>query len=320
MERIIAVIALWRDSAKYLSTSLRQLEKEAETLSPKYRFFYSFYENDSVDNTPQLLSSWLDKHQGVLLSQTRKDPKWKSVQSIRRTKLMAEYRNLALKGLYEINFDYLFVFDTDITLEEALISRMINILDLNSEIGMITPNTIQNVPDAYQSKSDSSYYDSWALIDIRGNKGLSYASNPFLSFDDRHLWRSGLRINVQSAFGGAALIRGNLFKNGYINWSGDNGCEHWDFCKRIRNLNYLVTVDPLLSCKVNSSKKKKADYILVQYDKSRLIRSQLGINSNLLKRVISNVRYVFFKGILLLKNIIKSILKFFISFKNLNSL
>ena len=79
------------------------------------------------------------------------------------------------------------------------------------------------------------YYDSWALRDIQGNSGLSYSSNPFVLSEDRDLWSSGLRVSVQSAFGGAALVRGNLFKTGNIRWSGENGCEHWYFCEKIRN-------------------------------------------------------------------------------------
>ena len=105
MERIIAVIALWRDSSKYLSDTLRQLEQQEKILSTKYRFFYSFYENDSEDNTPELLSQWIDRHDGVLQSEKRGDPRWKSIPSRARTKLMAEYRNIALKGLKHIKFD-----------------------------------------------------------------------------------------------------------------------------------------------------------------------------------------------------------------------
>ena len=311
MEKIIAVIALWRDSSQYLTASLRQLEKQEETLLSKYRFFYSFYENDSVDNTPQLLNKWINTHYGVFLSEKRNDPKWKSVPSIRRTKLMAEYRNLAFKGLNKINFDYLFVLDTDIILEDKLISKMINILDLNPAIGMITPNTIQNVPDAYHNESNCSYYDSWALKDIEGNNGLSYSSNPFLLCEDRDLWSSGLRVNVNSAFGGAALIRGNLFHKSNIRWSGENGCEHWNFCEQIRDLGYLVTVDPCLFSQVNVSQKKNADFILVQYDKSRLNKVQFHMKSSLFKKFIYNIRYRFFKYLLVLKNVLKFSLKFF---------
>ena len=65
------------------------------------------------------------RHNGVLLSENRSDPRWKSIQSIRRTKLMAEYRNLALKGLNHITFDYLFVLDTDINLGDNLLIKMI---------------------------------------------------------------------------------------------------------------------------------------------------------------------------------------------------
>ena len=310
MERIIAVMALWRDSSKYLTTTLYQLDKQEINLSSEYKFFYSFYENDSIDNTPELLSNWIDRHDGVLLSEKRNDPRWKSLPSIRRTKLMAEYRNLALRGLKKINFDYLFVLDTDIIYENNLINKMINILDSNSTIGMITPNTTQDIPDAYHSKSDFSYYDSWALIDIKGNNGLSYASNPFILFEDRNLWNAGLRVNVQSAFGGAALIRGNLFENTNLRWYGDNGCEHWNFCAKIRNLGYEVSVDPLLESQITLNKRKHADLILVQYDKSRLNKLQLDNQSTLLTKIIYTIRYIFFRYLLLLKNIFKFIFKF----------
>ncbi len=311
MERIIAVIALWRDSSKYLTNTLYQLEKQEIRLSSKYKFFYSFYENDSVDNTSELLSNWIDRHDGFLLSEKRNDPKWKSVPSIRRTKLMAEYRNLALKGLKKINFDYLFVLDTDIIFDNNLINKMLNILDSSSTIGMITPNTIQDIPDAYESKSEYSYYDSWALLDIQGNNGLSYASNPFILLEDRNLWNAGLRVNVQSAFGGAALIRGNLFENTNLCWSGDNGCEHWDFCAKIRNLGYEVSVDPLLVSQINLTKRTNSDFLLVQYDKSRLHKLQLDIQSPLLIKIIYTIRYIFFRYLLLLKNMFKFILRFF---------
>ena len=65
--KIVAVLSLWRDSEGYIDRSLDQFEA-METLlhAHKIRCVYSFFENDSVDETPHILMDWLSTRKGIL--------------------------------------------------------------------------------------------------------------------------------------------------------------------------------------------------------------------------------------------------------------
>ena len=99
MTKTIAVISLWRDSQAYIHTSLNQLSTQEDELGSDYSFFYSFYENDSIDDTSKILREWLVDRQGVLLTEKRNHPKWESVPSRSRTEAMAKYRNVCLDSI-----------------------------------------------------------------------------------------------------------------------------------------------------------------------------------------------------------------------------
>ena len=271
MTKTIAVVSLWRDSQNYIYTSLRQLAKQEEDLGIGYSFFYSFYENDSLDNTPKILREWLKDRDGVLLTEKHNHPKWESVPSSSRTQAMAEYRNSCLYSLRNRKYDYLFIIDSDIFYENDLFKSMIQLIDNNKRYGMITPNTQQNVSDKFGFKKSTSYYDSWALKDLNGNQGLSFSYNPFIMFGDRRNWDKSLAISVSSAFGGISIVRGSLLQEKKLLWNGDIGCEHWYFCEKIREMSYLIVVHPLLSAEVRNVNPVRPDIFLLIYDKLRLI-------------------------------------------------
>ena len=273
MTKSIAVISLWRDSQSYIYTSLKQLTNQEEELGSDYSFFYSFYENDSLDDTSKILRKWLDDRKGILLTEKRNDPKWESVPSISRTQAMAQYRNCCLFSLRNKSFDYLFIIDSDIYYNKYLFKSMIDLINNNKMYGMLTSNTQQNVSDKFDKNKSTSYYDSWALKDLRGNQGLSFAYNPFIMNSDRKRWDNSLPISVASAFGGISLIRGDLLKENKLIWNGDLGCEHWFFCERIREMKYLIVVHPLLFAEVKHLRPVRVDIFLLYCDKLRLMRN-----------------------------------------------
>jgi len=268
----IAIISLWRDSCRYIETSLNQLEMQEKSLSKDYLFTYSFYENDSKDETPRKLKDWIEGKNGRLISRVHGLKKWGSVNSTNRTKQLSYYRNRCLQFLSCDSYEYVFIVDSDIEYSQDLFSKMVYKMDMNKTIGMLTANTIQNVNDIYNTDCKSSYFDSWALIDLNGNQSLTYSSNPFLRFKDRKRWNEAKQISVNSAFGGIAIIRGSLIKNKDLEWNGDNGCEHWYFCEKIRSYGYSVIVDPLLMGKVNHIERVRIDPLLACFDKARLSR------------------------------------------------
>ena len=77
--------------------------------------------------------------------------------------------------LFETDSDSvgLFDIDTDIVCESNFLLKLIDKLDSNPNFGIVTPNTIQFVPDQFDSQSEYSYFDSWALIDNDGNQKIS---------------------------------------------------------------------------------------------------------------------------------------------------
>ncbi len=270
---------MWRDSQSYIFNSLKQLTNQEDDLGSDYSFFYSFYENDSVDNTSIILSEWLEDRHGVLLTEKRNHPKWQSVPSRSRTEAMAQYRNCCLDSLRDKKYDYVFIVDSDINYNNDLFKSMISLLDNNKMYGMVTPNTQQNVSDKFGSNQSTSYYDSWALKDLKGNQALSFAYNPFINSIDRSSWDNSLPISVNSAFGGIALVRGDLFQEKKLIWNGDLGCEHWYFCEKIKELDYSIIVHPLLFAEVRHINPVKPDIFLLIFDKLRLIKNTFKNNS-----------------------------------------
>ena len=314
MTKNIAVISLWRDSQSYIYRSLKQLIHQEEELGSDYSFFYSFYENDSIDDTSKILCKWLENRQGILLTEKRNHPKWESVQSISRTVAMAEYRNCCLYSLQDKKYDYLFIIDSDIYYDKDLFKSMIYLIDNNKMYGMITPNTQQNISDKFDFNKSTSYYDSWALKDLKGNQGLSFAYNPFVLTSDRLKWDQSLPVSVSSAFGGISLLRGNLLQEKKLIWNGDLGCEHWYFCEKIREMNYLIIVHPLLLAEVRHLDSVRPDLFLLIFDKLRLIKNSLKKNNleNRLKNIVIIFGLYIFNFLFFLKKNISRMIKSFI--------
>jgi GT2 family glycosyltransferase len=266
----IAVLTLWRDSDEVISQALAQYEwLENETIPKGNRFIYAFLENDSKDHTAGILLNWLKDRKGFLISEKTGSPKWGSIQSTERTSWLARYRNICLGALDYWDFDYLLVADSDVQYRPDLIERMIQHLDQNPDWGMITPNTVQDVTDAIESTGLPSYYDSWALIDRNGVPGMTFASNPFLDPTDRKEWESNEPVEVNSAFGSIALIRGSLLEES-VSWGGEKGCEHWDFCSDIRSLGYKIYVDPDLHAEIKHKETVTPNTQVVKFHKERL--------------------------------------------------
>ncbi len=314
MTKTIAVISLWRDSQTYIHTSLNQLRFQEDELGNNYSFFYSFYENDSVDDTSKILQEWLEDRQGILLTEKLNHPKWESVPFRSRTEAMAKYRNICLYSLRDKKYDYLFIVDSDIYYANDLFKSMIHLIDNNQMYGMITPNTQQNVSDKFDLSKSTSYYDSWALKDLQGNKGLSFAYNPFVMTADRIKWNSSSPVSVASAFGGISLVRGELLQEEKLIWNGDLGCEHWYFCKKIREMNYSIVVHPLLFAEVRDIHFVRPDLFLLIFDKLRLIQKRFKKNTlhNRLKNMVINFGLYIFNFLFFLKKNISRMIKLFI--------
>lgn len=271
--QILAVLALWRDSSDYLERSLAQFDAmEAILKKDGYKVVYGFFENDSVDDTPQKLQSWIRKHTGFVISECIGSPKWGSTPSLKRVQYQARYRNMALKLLEQYyNFDYLLVADTDVHWKPDLIQDMIGVLDANPTWGMVSPNTIQNVQDHVENTDRPSYFDSWSLKDRDDKQCLTFAANPFLHTKDRMLWDRKKAVSCNSAFGSIAMVKAEAMdcEDG-VEWAVIDGVEHWEFCAGIRSNGYEVIADPTLHAEVIHKKEVVPHPDIIQMQKDRL--------------------------------------------------
>ena len=274
MEKI-SVLSMFRDSESYLAEALHRLdalERETETFS----FEYFFYENDSTDSTVDTINKWIVKKEGRLLSEILNKPKFSQSTAVERQIDMTHYRNRMLDNAKPLDSTYTLLLDSDVIFNGSLINDYVQYFNndvvkhIYRKLVMITPNVSQNIKCKMFDETKDSYYDSFALVDNYNNHGLTWASNPFFHPVDRQKWASGIPVEVQSAFGGAPLIKSNVLNK--IKWSTDGGCEHWNFCRDIRQYGKIV-VAPKVKVKVELENKLinslNSDHIFMVIEKQK---------------------------------------------------
>lgn len=268
--KVLAILSLWRNSSEYIEKSLNQLEAAEELLQNRnISCVYSFFENDSTDETPVILLNWLKDRIGLLASERINAPSWGSIASLERVRYQARYRNMALAPLNSYyDYDYLLITDSDVHWEPDLILQMVDRLEQNPTWGMVSPNTVQNVRDYVGDTKRSSYFDSWSLKDLNDRQCLTFAANPFLSPSDRELWDNKLPVSCNSAFGSIAMTKAEAMDD--VEWNVIDGVEHWEFCRGIRENGYKVIADPTLHAEIIHRKEVIPDPRIVQYHKDYL--------------------------------------------------
>src|SRR6056300_1165218 len=111
MRDSIAVYSLWRDSEPHIYRTLSQLE-DLESLD--YDFEYYFYENDSKDDTVNILKNWIQKRKGSFLHETLEAKKFGSVTDQERMHLLSDCRNKCKQLGFDSKSKYSLLIDSDI--------------------------------------------------------------------------------------------------------------------------------------------------------------------------------------------------------------
>lgn len=228
-------MSLFRDSESYIYDCLNRLK----LLESKHEIEYRFYENDSVDSTKQILSTWLSSRNGKLLSESLGRPKFGTMVSSDRFKYMAEYRNKLLEFSKPIESDYCFLLDSDVIFDESIIDDYL--VYMNENVAMLTSNTVQyELPCVMYNTSLPSYYDSLALFDLEGNNCMTWSSNPFYREEDVSKWDRYEPVSVLRAFAGAALIKSDILNK--VRWYSDGDLEHWYFCDEVKKHGDILAI------------------------------------------------------------------------------
>jgi len=223
--------------ARNIEANFFYLQKRIEKIGSyfnNYKVF--FYENDSSDNTQNLLKKWSNENNSInYKSEKLEKIKHEQDYSLQRRIDMAYYRNQYLKYIQNMNFDYVIVIDTDIvggwSYEGILhsLSYDFDVIAGNSIICRIRNNSFEQL-----------YYDAWAFRALgHPNKHedeeinvLKFAkgSNPF---------------KVDSAFGGMAIYRRDILTSGKYMYT-EKDCDHVTIHEQIKRDNYDIYVNPSL--------------------------------------------------------------------------
>ena len=242
----IGLLATVRDEVLSLPRFFRLLEN-IEADSRVDQLVCSFYENDSIDDTPELLAAWLRPRSGTLQSVRTGYPRLRG-REIARTRHMADARNHALAALSDDRFDWLVVIDVDLYTKPTHIWQLIEVLQRDRSVVMACSSSLQNTPDIF-GHGLWSYYDSYALVDKNNWLGITGALIPLRDLDDRAHWIVGRPVSVQSAFGGIAVLNMNIVRLQDLRWDGTHGCEHWSFCQKASSAGLVMAcpqVNPLV--------------------------------------------------------------------------
>lgn len=227
MDNIINVFLCVRNNENILELTLENLIK-IEKDNSNYKFKYYMYENDSIDNTKKIVLNFYKNHNGNCLFETLKKKQWGCVKDNNRSLDMSYYRN-KMKSLCK-NFNnskYSLILDTNVLFDVLCFKKMIDILENNLDIHMVTPyGVLENKPNKY--------YDTYALSikNVYGNKAL-YFLNKQLKYNDI--------VDINSGFSGFSIIRSEtLYK---CNWGTEinNICsEHNVFCNEVNMYGRIV--------------------------------------------------------------------------------
>lgn len=238
----IAVFSIFRNSSACLPDFLGSLERTEEL---GHDLSYFFFENDSTDDTRELLSEFLRGRDGKIGSEKWNAPSFGSVTDPQRMALLCCCRN-ACKDLSRgrEDFDYALLIDSDIRFSDLSLTQALNtISSVGEDAVMVTANVRQNIPDLIKGYSQTSYYDTYPLRDKFGNQGLYFSDCPFVLQEDALAWHTSKPVQTMSSFGGYALVRWSAFKD--VRWSTNGACDHVNFCHSLAEYGKIYA-DPKL--------------------------------------------------------------------------
>lgn len=222
----VSVFALWRDSKNTINKTLKQLE-DLESLDG-FDFSFYFYENDSVDNTAEILDEWLSGKSGELRSENLKAQKFGRTTDPKRMKFLCDCRNKCKELSKENSSDYSLILDSDIKFDKDNFTTQLRSLNSLDSAVMVTANSRQNIPDLTFDGCNDSYYDVYAFRDRYGSSGLYWSDCPSYQSDDQFNWKMSKPIITMSSFGGFAIIKSEIFNK--VKWSADIHCDHVNMC------------------------------------------------------------------------------------------
>jgi hypothetical protein len=234
----IVITGLIRNVGDKLESNLQSLNFLEEN-SKSVKYF--LYENDSSDNTVEILNSTKSqKNNFYFKSETLNLPKFGSVKNKKRTEALSSHRNTCLKYI-ENNWsdsDYVIVIDLDFKM--ISINGILNTFGLFQTFKFIDAMAGNSFELKTMDMQNPNYkqiwnYDSWAYRgnwweDLHKYPECFKNYDPMLWFGHWHPPIGSPPIPANSAFGGCCIYKTSKFISG--RYEGHD-CEHVCFHKNI---------------------------------------------------------------------------------------
>lgn len=245
----LGIVGLCRNVADRLDQNINKIDTEIAQYFKSVSYF--IYENDSTDNTSDILKSKSKKMKNFKYkSEKLGRQQYGPVKDFTRTQRLAEYRNLCLEHIRQKfkKQTYILVIDLDFaSLHTEGIVNSFGWFKHNEFMdGMAGFNyEYKPVQSAYPELWN---YDCWAF---RLNHWTDTATVPTQPPRNNMLWFSVWNpligsppINVYSAFGGSCIYKKDKMLE--AEYSGDNDCEHVLFHKSLmaKNTGFKLFVNP----------------------------------------------------------------------------
>lgn len=261
----VSILSLVKDNEKWLKYVIPQFAELEKMYADKVAFTYAFFENDSKDNTKELIQKFLlnkDPTKNKLITACMQ-PYLNRGVNFARVRRLADLRNKLVSDLRPLDTDYTLMIDSEIYFDPTTFGRMLSIIQRRTDIAMVTPYATQiytNEQLQAQLKPEDKaklnmthnkiytmnhYYDSFAFTDSNGRNFWPKCIFPMCKTCNMHedtqpvLDGDGLCV-VNSAFGGFALIHSDIMNDVRVKWDTFDLfdkyalCEHLLFCNNVR--------------------------------------------------------------------------------------
>jgi len=265
----ISVLAMFRNNGPYLKDFLfKQLECWEATYDAT--FSYYFIENDSTDDTRDLLKAWFSGKKGRLILGKLAKQYVNKGENYDRLYTLSSLRNSLVDAITPLNSQWTVFLDSHIFFRCNVLDRMLNDLKPSTKnIGMVTAYTKQVYTNGQlkrmginvrfpEPQSDDAFVDLNHMYDtFTFNNAASQNYFPACAFkrcllcpyirkpeDNLPLIENNAEENVvycKSSFNGIALIETRALNHPRVRWStvsfnhtGDMcTCDHVPFCDRL---------------------------------------------------------------------------------------
>lgn len=235
-------LLICKDNEEYFKVIFPKIINKLKIFEPN---FY-IYENNSKDNTKKLLIEFAKQYDNIFVkSENIKvfDNRFQNI-CIARNKLLDFYKN----NNRNKTIKWTILFDTNIIFNEKSVIELINKIKYDGV--MYCANTLFY---NFCNNNSKYYYDTLALnygYFYQKNVASVFETNKYLNYDkDRSI------SEIETGFGGLVLIKKEILLNSggwhlirpkqvyNFNIPLAMICEHWDFCKRIKQKGKIYIVN-----------------------------------------------------------------------------